>query len=80
LVPVLLKVLLSGVSHPGDRAVLGAMLVEVVRDVADHIVKNALRRLNGCETSRGPASSNLWGRSFFRGYELQQTLSAFHIV
>ena len=46
------EVLLSGQRHGRNCAVRGPVLVEVVGNIADHIVKDALRSLYRGETSR----------------------------
>jgi hypothetical protein len=51
---ILLEVLLGRLRHDDNAAVFGTMLIEVVRDVTDHIIENPLWRLDGGETPRRP--------------------------
>jgi hypothetical protein len=39
---ILLEVLLGRLRHDDNAAVFGTMLIEVVRDVTDHIIENPL--------------------------------------
>jgi hypothetical protein len=56
------------------------MLIEVVRDVADHIIENPLWRLDRGETPRRPTPADFWCDYLLHCHELQESLATFDLL
>jgi hypothetical protein len=79
-VAILHEVLLSLLRHEGNAAVLGTMLIEVVRDVTHYIIEDTLRRLHGCKTPRRPTLADFWSDCLLHRDELQESLTTFDLL